>query len=116
MSVLRARSRTTRLLVGAAVAALAATALSIAHIGAASAASAPGASTPFTEYLAATQGTTTGTVLPVDYQYGSLQAEATGRQAVELTGQGQYVSFTLTARRTRWTSTTRSPTRRAAAA
>lgn len=55
-----------------------------------------GASTPFTEYLAAAQGRTNGTVLPVDYQYGSLQAEATGRQAVRLSGQGQYVSFTLT--------------------
>jgi len=96
MPFLRARSRTSRLLVGAAVTALATTALSLAHVGAASAASSPGASTPFTEYLAATQGTTNGTVLPVDYQYGSLQAEATGRQAVELTGQGQYVSFTLT--------------------
>ena len=96
MSVLRTRGRTTRLLVGVAVTALATTALSLAHVGAASAASSPGASTPFTEYLAATQGTTNGTVLPVDYQYGSLQAEATGRQAVELTGQGQYVSFTLT--------------------
>ena len=96
MSVLRASGRAMRLLVGAAVTALAATALTFAHPGAASAASSPGATTPFTEYLAATQGTTTGTVLPVDYQYGSLQAEATGRQAVELTGQGQYVSFTLT--------------------
>ena len=96
MSILRSRSRTTRLLVGAAVAALATTTLSLTQVGAASAASNPGASTPFTEYLAATGGTTTGTVLPVDYQFGSLQAEATGRQAVELTGQGQYVSFTLT--------------------
>ena len=76
---------------------LAAPALTLAGSAAAHAASGPGASTPFTEYLAATQGTTNGTVLPVDYQYGSLQAEATGRQAVELTGQGQYVSFTLTA-------------------
>ena len=39
---------------------------------------------------------TNGTVLAPDYQYGSLQAEATGRQAVQLVGQGQYVSFTLT--------------------
>ncbi|HEX4791625.1 MAG TPA: discoidin domain-containing protein [Actinospica sp.] len=76
---------------------LAAPALTLAASGAAHAATTPGASVPFTEYLAATQGTTNGTVLPVDYQFGSLQAEATGRQAVELTGQGQYVSFTLTA-------------------
>ena len=60
------------------------------------AATTPGASVPFTEYLAATNSTTNGTVLPVDYEYGSLQSEATGRQAVELIGQGQYVSFTLT--------------------
>ena len=39
---------------------------------------------------------TNGTVLPVDYDFGTLQSEATGRQAVELIGQGQYVSFTLT--------------------
>ena len=63
---------------------------------AAHAATTPGAPVPFTEYLAATSATTNGTVLPVDYEYGSLQAEATGRQAVELIGQGQYVSFTLT--------------------
>jgi hypothetical protein len=70
------------------------TAVSLA--GPAHAASSPGASVPFTEYLAATQGATNGTVLPVDYNLGSLQSEATGRQAVELIGQGQYVSFTLT--------------------
>jgi hypothetical protein len=62
----------------------------------AAAASSPGASVPFTEYLAATQGATNATVLPVDYNLGTLQSEATGRQAVELIGQGQYVSFTLT--------------------
>jgi hypothetical protein len=60
------------------------------------AATTPGAPVPFTEYLAATNSTTNGTVLPVDYEYGSLQSEATARQAVELIGQGQYVSFTLT--------------------
>jgi F5/8 type C domain/Pectate lyase superfamily protein len=98
MHVLRAGSRVQRLLATAAAALLAAPALTLTlDTGAAHAASTPGASTPFTEYLAATQGTTNGTVLPVDYRYGSLQAEATGRQAVELTGQGQYVSFTLTA-------------------
>jgi hypothetical protein len=57
-----------------------------------------GASVPFTEYNAATSPNvrTNGTVLAPDYQYGSLQAEATGRQAVQLVGQGEYVSFTLT--------------------
>jgi hypothetical protein len=85
-----------RLLGTIAAAALAACGLT-ALAGPARAASAPGAPVPFTEYLAATQGTTNGTVLPVDYQYGSLQAEATGRQAVELIGSGQYLSFTLTA-------------------
>jgi hypothetical protein len=57
-----------------------------------------GASTPFTEYNAATSPNahTNGTVLAPDYQYGSLQAEATGRQAVQLVGQGKYVSFKLT--------------------
>jgi Pectate lyase superfamily protein/F5/8 type C domain len=58
-----------------------------------------GASVPFTEYNAATSRSahTNGTVLAQDFQYGSLQAEATGRQAVQLTGPGKYVSFTLTA-------------------
>jgi hypothetical protein len=91
------RSRSPLRLLGTlTAAALAACGLTTIAAGAAHAATAPGATTPFTEYLAATQGTTNGTVLPVDYEYGSLQAEATGRQAVELIGQGQYVSFTLT--------------------
>ena len=68
----------------------------LAVVAPAHAATTPGAPVPFTEYLAATNSTTNGTVLPVDYEYGSLQSEATGRQAVELIGQGQYVSFTLT--------------------
>ena len=68
----------------------------LAVVAPAHAATTPGASVPFTEYLAATNSSTNGTVLPVDYEYGSLQSEATGRQAVELIGQGQYVSFTLT--------------------
>jgi hypothetical protein len=97
MQGLRAGSRTVRLLATAAATLLAAPALTLVAAGPAPAATTPGASVPFTEYLAATQATTTGTVLPVDYQFGSLQAEATGRQAVQLTGQGQYVSFTLTA-------------------
>ena len=57
-----------------------------------------GAAVPFTEYNAATSpfAHTNGTVLGPDYQYGSLAAEATGRQAVQLVGQGKYVSFRLT--------------------
>ena len=62
---------------------LAAPAQALATHPAASAATA-GASVPFTEYLAATQGATNGTVLPVDYNLGTLQSEATGRQAVEI--------------------------------
>ncbi|MBR7836782.1 discoidin domain-containing protein [Actinospica durhamensis] len=78
-------------------AALAACGLTAFTATGAQAATTPGAAVPFTEYLAATNGTTNGTVLPVDYEYGSLQSEATGRQAVQLIGSGQYVSFTLTA-------------------
>ena len=62
----------------------------------AAAATAPGAAVPFTEYLAA-DATTNGKVLGPDYTYGTLASEATGRQAVQLVGQGAYVSFTLTA-------------------
>ncbi|WP_051450826.1 discoidin domain-containing protein [Actinospica robiniae] len=92
----RARSRF-RLLATVAATLLAAPVYALAGASAAHAATTtPGASTPFTEYLAATQAATNGTVLPVDYQYGSLQSEATGRQAVELIGSGKYVSFTLT--------------------
>ncbi|MFC1408315.1 discoidin domain-containing protein [Streptacidiphilus sp. N1-12] len=60
------------------------------------AATAPGAAVPFTEYLAA-NAATNGNVLAPDYTYGTLASEATGRQAVQLVGQGKYVSFTLTA-------------------
>jgi hypothetical protein len=86
--------RRSRLRLLATVALLAAPMLAV--VTPAHAATTPGAPVPFTEYLAATNSTTNGTVLPVDYEYGSLQSEATGRQAVELIGQGQYVSFTLT--------------------
>ena len=55
-----------------------------------------GATVPYTEYPAATAGQTNGTVLPASISYPSLQAEATGRQAVQLTSTGQYVQFTLT--------------------
>jgi Pectate lyase superfamily protein/F5/8 type C domain/Abnormal spindle-like microcephaly-assoc'd, ASPM-SPD-2-Hydin len=99
MSALRAGWRNTRLLATMTAALVAAPMISLATAGAARAASTPGASVPFTEYQAATSSsaTTTGSVLPVDYQYGSLQAEATGRQAVQLSGLGQSLSFTLTA-------------------
>jgi alpha-1,3-glucanase-like protein len=56
---------------------------------------AAGADLPFTEYQAA-DADTNGTVLKPDYTYGTLASEATGRQAVQLAGQGKYVSFTLT--------------------
>ena len=54
-----------------------------------------GATTPYTEYVASA-AQTNGTVLPATISYPSLPAEATGRQAVQLTGTGQYVQFTLT--------------------
>jgi hypothetical protein len=55
-----------------------------------------GAPVPFTEYDAE-NATTNGTELAPDYYFGSLASEATGRQAVRMTGRGQYVAFTLTA-------------------
>ena len=61
----------------------------------AAAATTPGASVPFTEYLAQ-NAATNGTVLAPDYTVGTLASEATGRQAVQLIGQGKYVTFTLT--------------------
>ncbi|MFC0436173.1 carbohydrate-binding protein [Kutzneria buriramensis] len=54
-----------------------------------------GATTPYTEYPAAA-AQTNGTVLPASTTYPSLQAESTGRRAVQLTSTGQYVQFTLT--------------------
>jgi len=54
-----------------------------------------GATLPYTEYPAAS-AQTNGTVLPASTTYPSLQAESTGRQAVQLTSTGQYVQFTLT--------------------
>lgn len=57
-----------------------------------------GAAVPFTEYNAATSphAKTNGLILGPDYRYGTLAAEATGRRAVQLIGEGRYVSFTLT--------------------
>jgi F5/8 type C domain/Abnormal spindle-like microcephaly-assoc'd, ASPM-SPD-2-Hydin len=70
----------------------------VASAAPAHAASTPGAPVAFTEYNAATSSNvaTNGTVLAPDYDFGTIQSEATGRQAVELVGQGKYVSFTLT--------------------
>ncbi|MEZ0067359.1 hypothetical protein ABIA32_003372 [Streptacidiphilus sp. MAP12-20] len=56
---------------------------------------AQGATLPYTEYAAAS-AQTNGSVLPYSTSYPSLQAESTGRQAVQLTATGQYVQFTLT--------------------
>ena len=72
--------------------------MGVAAAAPAHAATTPGAPAQFTEYLAASSSNvaTNGTVLPVNYDLGTLQSEATGRQAVELIGQGQFVSFTLT--------------------
>ena len=41
--------------------------------------------------------TTNGTKIGPDYTQGDLASEASGRQAIQLTAQGQYVEFTLTA-------------------
>ena len=43
------------------------------------------------------QASTNGKLIGPDYTQGDLATEASGRQAVQLTGQGQYVQFTLTA-------------------
>ena len=57
-----------------------------------------GASVPFTEYEAeGTHATTTGSTIGPDFTQGDLASEASGREAVQLTAQGQYVQFTLTA-------------------
>lgn len=96
--VRRIGALTAILLAAPACAASAAHASTVATAPAAATVPGIGASVPFTEYNAATSPNahTDGTVLAPDYQYGSLQAESTGRQAVQLVGQGEYVSFTLT--------------------
>ncbi len=53
-----------------------------------------GATVPFTEYEAENAGTN-GTPVRSDHTYTTIAAEASGRQAVKLSGQGQYVDFTL---------------------
>ncbi|MFL6074784.1 MAG: discoidin domain-containing protein [Mycobacteriales bacterium] len=54
-----------------------------------------GASVPFTEYEA-DDAATNGTVLASSRLRNTLAGEATGRQAVTLSGSGRYVEFTLT--------------------
>ncbi len=54
-----------------------------------------GASVPFTEYEAE-KASTNGKVIGPDFTQGDLATEASGREAVQLTAQGQYVQFTLT--------------------
>jgi len=49
-----------------------------------------------TEYQAVDESTN-GSVIGPDYTQGQLATEAVGREAVQLTAQGQYVTFTLTA-------------------
>ncbi|MEY9934391.1 hypothetical protein ABH926_009059 [Catenulispora sp. GP43] len=56
-----------------------------------------GATLPYTEYTATSPQTqTTGAVLPASTTYPSIQAESTGRRAVQLTATGQYMQVTLT--------------------
>jgi hypothetical protein len=54
-----------------------------------------GASVPFTEYEAE-NAATNGTIIGPDFTQGALATEASGREAVQLSAQGQYVQFTLT--------------------
>ncbi|HWO65558.1 MAG TPA: mycodextranase, partial [Umezawaea sp.] len=54
-----------------------------------------GATVPFTEYEAEAAATNGNRVGP-DHTQGSLASEASGRQAITLSGQGKYVEFTLT--------------------
>ncbi|HWL86941.1 MAG TPA: glycosyl hydrolase family 28-related protein, partial [Polyangiaceae bacterium] len=55
-----------------------------------------GASVPFIEYEAE-DAATNGSVLAMNRAAGTLAGEASGRRAVTLSGQGQFVEFTLTA-------------------
>ncbi len=54
-----------------------------------------GASVPFTEYEAV-NASTNGSKIGPSFAQGSLPSEATDREAVQLSAQGQYVKFTLT--------------------
>jgi hypothetical protein len=55
-----------------------------------------GASVPFTEQEAVNASTNGSTIGP-SFAQGTLPSEATDREAVQLSGSGQYVKFTLTA-------------------
>ncbi len=55
-----------------------------------------GASLPYVE-IQAEAAATNGTAIGPSYAQGNLAAEASGRKAVTLSGQGKYVEFTLTA-------------------
>jgi hypothetical protein len=55
-----------------------------------------GATVPFNEYEAE-NAATNGTIIGPSFAQGSLPSEASGREAVQLTATGQYVTFTLTA-------------------
>ncbi|MBB5873403.1 hypothetical protein F4553_006837 [Allocatelliglobosispora scoriae] len=77
--------------------ALAASVLAVIGLAApAPAAVTAGAPVPFVEQQAV-NAQTNGTVLAKNFYFGALASEATGRQAVQLVGQGKYVEFTLTA-------------------
>ena len=54
-----------------------------------------GATLPYVEYEAESAATT-GTVIGPDRTYLTMASEASGRKAVKLSAQGQYVEFTLT--------------------
>jgi hypothetical protein len=88
--------RHSRLMITIAVLALALLGVIVGPVTTRAAAATVGAPVPFTEYDAV-NAATNGTILAPDYYFGSLASEATGRQAVQLIGQGKYVSFTLTA-------------------
>jgi len=74
-----------------------------------------GASVPFIEYEAE-DAATNGSVLAMNRAAGTLAGEASGRRAVTLSGQGQFVEFTLTAQANASISATASPIRRTARA
>jgi len=54
-----------------------------------------GAAVPFTEYEAEA-ASTNGSIIGPSFAQGGLATEASGREAVQLSAQGQYVQFTLT--------------------
>ncbi|MGV9365485.1 discoidin domain-containing protein [Amycolatopsis sp. NPDC003731] len=79
-----------------ALAVVTAAGVTIAAVPAGALAAARGASVPFLEQEAETAATN-GSVIGPNRAAGTLAGEASGRKAVTLSGQGQYVEFTLTA-------------------